>query len=233
MTFTKLQDANERLTQYKSALRWYLTNTSFRIVFVENTLTDFSSEFQEYIESGRLEYITFDGNNFDRKLGKGYGEALILSKAIEVSGLLKSCRNIIKITGRLILSNINILTSQLKDNETVFANTLLVNGKCLADSYVFLCPAGFLTDCFLPNITMLNDAEGFYFEHLLYDSILKWRSKSFSHKEFKQPLKIKGLSASTGQAYYREGIVSVLKAWIKWLMHSHQIYHNSLRLKPS
>lgn len=231
MSFTILQNSNERMRQYKSALKWYLENTSFRIVFVENTMTDLSGEFEEYINSGRLEYITFDGNNFDRRLGKGYGEAMILGKALELSGTLKNCSNIIKVTGRLILTNINKLSAQIDNTDTIFANTLLANGKCLANSYVFFCPPLFLKEYFLPNSGALNDEAGYYFEHLLYDSILRWRSRKHNHKEFKSPLKINGLSASSGLAYYRGGILSIIKAWLKWLMHSHQIYKNTLNLK--
>lgn len=108
MSYTVLQDVKERKRQYVDALNFYLKETLLPIVFVENSNTDFSMEFQSYIDSGRLEYITYDGNNgFDKIKGKGYGEALMLLYAIEHSTLIKSCKYMIKITGRLKVENIN------------------------------------------------------------------------------------------------------------------------------
>lgn len=108
MANTVLQDASIRKSQYVDALNFYLTNTSLPIVFVENTNTDFSLDFHNWIETGRLEYITFEGNSgFDKTKGKGYGEALMILYAIQHSVMLRNCKHLIKITGRLQVKNIN------------------------------------------------------------------------------------------------------------------------------
>lgn len=228
MSYTKLQDSSERLKQYKSALSWYLENTSYEIVFVENTMTDFSEEYKAYIKSGRLEYITFKGNDYDRCLGKGYGEALILEKAIAESVLLKSADYILKITGRLILTNIRQTVKQAKSSDIVLADTSLSNGKCLAQSHVFLCPPKFLKSYFLPKSRLPNDEKGYYFEHLLYDCIISWVKDGLIHHDFKTPLKIDGVSASTGQPYYRGGILSSFKSMLKYILHRYSIYKNNI-----
>lgn len=44
---------------------------------------------------------------FDRKKGKGYGEALILEYALEHSLFVHQCDFLVKITGRLKLLNVN------------------------------------------------------------------------------------------------------------------------------
>lgn len=111
MTYTVLQDIGERRKQYVDALSYYLENTSFPVVFCENTLCDFSALFQSYIDSGRLEYLTFDGNNYDRIKGKGYGEALIMIYAIEHSRLIRKDGYVTKITGRIKVQNITGLCS--------------------------------------------------------------------------------------------------------------------------
>lgn len=108
MSFTALQDWKVRKQQYVEALDFYLTTTPLPVVFIENSNTDFSEEFHSWIEQGRLEYITYNGNSsFDKIKGKGYGEALMLLYAIENSSLLRQCRHLIKITGRLQVQNIN------------------------------------------------------------------------------------------------------------------------------
>ena len=81
MLYTTIQDTELRKKHYIESLFFYLTKTQYKIVFVENSNTDISSLYQKEISEGRLECITFDGNNYDRSLGKGYGEALILDYA--------------------------------------------------------------------------------------------------------------------------------------------------------
>ena len=111
MSHTELQDPVTRVNQYRKALHFYLSETTLPIVFCENTMYDISTEFRIHIDSGRLEYMTFDGNRYDRKKGKGYGEALIMKYAIEKSKLIKESKYIIKITGRIIITNINHFSS--------------------------------------------------------------------------------------------------------------------------
>lgn len=106
MSHTELQDPETRANQYKKALDFYIKETSIPIVFCENTLYDMSSDYYQYIESGRLEYLTFNGNDYDKRRGKGYGEAKIMGYAIKNSQIINDCKYIIKITGRLIVTDI-------------------------------------------------------------------------------------------------------------------------------
>lgn len=111
MSATKIQNINVRRKQYEKALRFYLDETSFPVVFCENTEYDFSNEYKNYIDSGRLEYITFNGNNYDKSRGKGYGEALIILYALNHSNLIKESKYIFKITGRVIIRNIEYISN--------------------------------------------------------------------------------------------------------------------------
>lgn len=112
MSYTYLQDKDIRKKQYIEAIEFYLNKTNLPIVFAENTNTDFSHLFRRYIDNGRLEYITFDGNSgFDKIKGKGYGEAIIMLYAIKHSQILRNCKYLIKVTGRIKVENINKLTN--------------------------------------------------------------------------------------------------------------------------
>lgn len=114
MDKTVLQNPAIRKQQYCDALDFYLNQTSCHIVFCENTMTDFTSQYQSYIESGQLECLTFDGNHYDHSWGKGYGEAQIILYAYHHSRLLRHARYVLKITGRIIISNVQrILQSPL------------------------------------------------------------------------------------------------------------------------
>ena len=73
MTYTALNNIEERKTQYVNAIRFYLKQTNYPIVFSENSGTDISYLFQDFIDSGKLECLSFIGNQ-DKQKGKGYGE---------------------------------------------------------------------------------------------------------------------------------------------------------------
>ena len=111
MSHTALQDPVVRAEQYRQALDFYIKETNLPIVFCENTMYDMSVDYKQYIDSGRLEFLTFDGNNYDKQRGKGYGEAVIMKYAVEHSNLIRNSKYIIKITGRLIVTDIKRISS--------------------------------------------------------------------------------------------------------------------------
>lgn len=174
MAFTALQDSNERLRQYIGSISYYLKNTTVPIIFVENTCADFSDMFQEYIQNGRLEFISFDGNNYEKTRGKGYGEAGIINEAFKRSRVLNTVKYVLKITGRLQIDNINVLLS----TPLMSVNNIFQCDFRRTDylwSMVFLMRASLLREVFELNISRLDDSKGIYFEHVLYESVLKHR----------------------------------------------------------
>ena len=203
MPFTVLNDTSERLRQYREALNFYLNETTLPIVFCENTLCDFSEDYKEYIASGRLEYITFDGNNFDKSRGKGYGEALIIEEAFRHSMLLDQCNFVVKITGRLIVRNISQL---VKDNRRMFTDTIqtFYPNSNMADSRLVILPKLFCIDDFLARKDSINDTEGYYFEHLLYDAVIS--RKKYIYVPFLHVPLIDGVSGSTGNLYKSDNV---------------------------
>lgn len=111
MSETVLQNSEERAEQYRHAIDFYIKETNLPIVFCENTMYDMKSDYEQHIISGRMEYLMFDGNNYDKKRGKGYGEARIMKYAISHSDIIKQSKYIIKITGRLVITNIMRIAS--------------------------------------------------------------------------------------------------------------------------
>lgn len=188
MPHNMLTNIAEREKQYIKALHFYLENTSCKIVFVENTLHDFSNQFESPIKSGRLEYITFQGNDYNLKLGKGYGEGQIIKHAFRSSKFLKDSDNIMKVTGRLQLSNIKYFTS-LGGIDTVMSNLVITKSEVLSSSFIFIAPKIFFTDYFVPDVEKINDSENFYFEKFLYDRIEAWVKAGHHHSFFKFPFK--------------------------------------------
>lgn len=199
MSFTAIQDVNVRLRQYQEALTWYLNNTSEKIVFVENSGFDISPFFLPYITEGRLEVITFEGNTYDRALGKGYGEALLIDYGLRHSCWLRNAERIVKITGRLICLNIEAIVASYKEPETIYAVKYLDDERkmeCLSQVVVFT--TDFLQNYLLPQKGKLNDNIHYWFEHLLYDSACEWEKAGHLFKDMWIPVELKGESGSSG-----------------------------------
>lgn len=222
MSYTALQDVEERKKQYLNAISWYLENTSLDIVFVENTCYDLSESISKINHSHRLEYLTFDGNNFDKTLGKGYGEALILKYAFQNSKKIKTADSIIKVTGRLIVLNIKKLISCCKNQNTLYIKELYQDNRMWFQSNFFVAPPAFF-HLFIDNYKRLNDSKGYYFEHLMYDLAPDWKKTGGKIKELMPPVLFYGQSGSTGQ-YYPNNTYYTIRSYILFLFHRLEIY---------
>ncbi len=200
MAFTALSNKIERQKQYIKAIEFYLQETHYPILFVENSGTDISSLFQEHIESGRFECMTFIGNH-DKKRGKGYGECEILNFALSHSKLIENMQNcyIAKITGRLIIRNIDKV---LRFHRLLFSKRSVfftINTDfTFSDSRLIIAPVDFY-HVFLRKKNEINDNFGYFFEHALLDTIKT--EKQYKYFPFFIIPKIEGSSGSTGCAY--------------------------------
>lgn len=106
-SYLKRSDIEERKEDYILALESWLTKTSYEIVFVENSNYDLSflkDKFNNY--GDRVEYISYNGNNYNRNLGKGYGEYHSILYALEHSKKLENEVYLNKVTGRYFLEGI-------------------------------------------------------------------------------------------------------------------------------
>lgn len=209
MSYTAIQDIAVRTRQYTEALDFYLQNSHLKIVFVENTLYDISSSYKQYIAENRLECLSFAGNTFSRELGKGYGEAEIIKYALEHSSFIKEADYIVKITGRLILRNLNnilgitnLLYAGRKNGVSVD-----VIDEHIAESRVIIASFDFYSTFFIPNMNQINDSSGYYFEHLLVSSIKNWISSGNIFIPIPVFPQLVGYSGSTGIEYKCDNIL--------------------------
>lgn len=77
------ESLNNREEQYRDTLRFYTQQPSIaRILFVENSAWDLSRLKQE-VDCPRVMWLSLDENNFPREWGKGYGEFLLLDRAVD------------------------------------------------------------------------------------------------------------------------------------------------------
>ena len=200
MSYTTLNNPEERKKQYVDAIYFYLSKTNYPIVFSENSGIDISYLFQDYIRSGRLEVLSFCGNQ-DKKRGKGYGECEIIEYALQNSKLINSSigERIIKITGRLKIKNIKMiihLHTLMFSKQTTICS--INSDLSFPDSRIIIAAKTFYLT-FLKNKDKINDTEGYYFEHALCD-ILK-KEKKYPYSPFLFIPFIEGISGSSGKSY--------------------------------
>jgi hypothetical protein len=106
----------QRQEDYFNSLKYYVNNHPQvrKIIFVENSgwsLDRVKQAVEENPYNKQVEFISLNCNEFPRKLGKGYGECLLIEKGLEQSSLIKTVTHFAKITGRIYLQNMsNILT---------------------------------------------------------------------------------------------------------------------------
>ena len=200
MKYTALQNAKERELQYYNAIQYYLDKTSLPIVFCENSnQLEFCKYFKAEKQKGKFEYLTFNGNNYDKNRGKGYGEAIIIDYALKHSKIINQNsvdNSIVKITGRIIIKNINVLLSHC-NKDKVYANFYPKDKLC--SSQCFVSPISFLS-FFVIDAHRINDSKHYYFEHLLYDKINDWKKMGRKHSCFINPILRIGISGTTGQS---------------------------------
>lgn len=228
MASTVIQDVCIRKKQYYDALNFYLHSTDYRIVFLDNSGYDISKDFSEQVEYGRLEIITIDNNNFDKKMGKGYGEGLIIKYGIYNSKFINSNSIIIKISGRHIITNLNhiyYLTRKACRSKSFICcdiNTKSHSGMsdCFIASYNFFA---FFSEKY---ITLIDESKNIWFEHALYKSIIDF-CKNNKFIFLPLPLNQKGYSGSTGKQFSKPNMSRYLKHIIKYFLYYFDIIHLS------
>ena len=104
-----VNDAEARAAQYAATLEFYLAEPAVRrIVFADNSGYDLA-RFRELAArhpDTEVEFLSVDGNDYPRHLGKSYGELLILDTIAARSRLVQEAGGFAKVTGRFPILNL-------------------------------------------------------------------------------------------------------------------------------
>ena len=106
-------DTEIRKKQYIDAIMWYYNNTTYKILFCENSGTDISKHIG-LENKQRIEILTYTSDNHNRERSKGYKEMEILEYVYNHSKIISSADILVKITGRLQLLNIKSIINCLQ-----------------------------------------------------------------------------------------------------------------------
>lgn len=197
-TSLTIKDPLIRRQQYLETINFYLLNTKFKIVFVENS----NDKLQNFpLVPERIEYLTFYSEPLKPDLGKGYKELEIINYAIENSVFFKKANSIVKITGRLKVLNLdklsrNFLKVAKKKNNLIYADPFAFKNM---DSRCFFFTLDFWP--FLKNVGRSINVQ-YNFELTLWDAIKEYnRIEGNDFVPLKYPLRIEGVSGSFGVNY--------------------------------
>lgn len=207
--FLNLVDENVRLQQYKESLRFYIENTKLlNIVFCDNS--NYNYDFIDEMCLARkhnknLEILRYAGNVEKAiKQGKGYGEGEILNYIFENSKYVNG-RMCIKVTGRLIVYNIDAMIKRIKSNHIYMNNNLFGQGS--VDTRCYVISEQEYRKYYLQEYNAVDDENGLSIEILFAQ-----KNKQIKEKIYNIPVYpiVKGVSGSSGICYEKEGKITQL-----------------------
>lgn len=226
MPTLKLTNPQARLAQYKLALDFYLKNTNIPIVFVDNSNYDFSNEYLEFIKIKRLEYHTFSAK-YDAKLGKGYGELSIIEYALENSLFLKETDYIIKITGRLIVANIQQLIEDCNKHIYKLHPIAICNINPQLNytrTEFFVSTARFYNEYMHKyKFLMEKNIERLNYEVLTTLSLKLCQKDHYYFTVFKIPIELRGIGGGTGKIYDKLPTYEYIKVYTKYILYKYHL----------
>ena len=194
---------DDRLQDYKSAFKKWLDDAAVRhIVVVENSGFDLS-EFRYMADKARLrkevEFISFDGQDFPRHLGKGFGENIALKEVVRSSKLLASSKKFIKLNGRYYVNNSKTFFDEMLRPIDVYCD--LSRNLSWSDSRLFGGSLEFLRNYVCTECSRINDSAGVFFEHCLARASLRALADGYTWKMPNTIPDIVGLSGTTNAPY--------------------------------
>jgi hypothetical protein len=186
-----------RAIEYATALRrWTRYSSLFKeIMWWENSdhalAHKIAAEFAPTVSAHIIK-----AEAFDSRLGKGYGEALLLQQ-IASTGI--GSKYALKCTGRLGVANIRSLLSTLDSRPDIVIR--LTQDFTYADSRLFVISSKLLSNLTSNLESEVNDGRGAYLEHALARRVLRLAAEGAHVRSWTVLPRFVGRSGSTGQRY--------------------------------
>lgn len=216
INFMKRDNSEVRLKDYLLAIRNWLDKCELNIVFVENSNFPKESIGDDIILNKKFEYITYNGQNFPRNKGKGFGEINSFEYAFANSRFLKDANFIVKCNGRYFFKGI----SKFENIDADIVGEFNLNLSFM-DSRVFGFKQVFFTNYFLNYKSIIDDSKGIYFEHALAMATHELLSKNGKWSAIPFPLIIEGYSGTDNYKYnsFYSNIKKYIKFYLKKIIH--------------
>lgn len=220
MPSTVVVDEDIRKRSYVDALRYYREKTPYYIVFVDNSNVNLSSYFEN---SEKMEFINFCGNDYDKRLGKGFGEGEIIEYAFKHSVYINSFKNlpIVKISGRHIVVNLKkilTMTNFFIDKKETFISAHINSKAKSVISDIFVAHPYFYSNYLIKYTRQIDESRDYWFEHSLYDAVCLVYKDGGMVLNMPMAINQKGYSGSTGEEFQVPRFIDHLKSFIKSIL---------------
>jgi len=211
----KRVDKEQRENDYIEAIKFYV-QFNLPIVFCENSNTK-SEMILDVLNNSNIkfEYLTFKSKKSIE--GKGKGESEIICHAFLHSNIIKTCDNIIKITGRYKIKNFLKQIKNIKTN-SIYVN--ITNNLNYSDSRFFILNKKFYDDYFSVNFKRIDEEKGVYIEHVLLSSTLSYVSDFNEWNLLNQKTIYEGFYGTDNRKYKND----VFKLFLKKFFYRFKIY---------
>lgn len=197
-------DIEIRLSQYLNSIEYAILHykTISEIVFIENTgyKYDYSGLQEQATQNGKkLEIISFRGDysNIQQK-GKGFGEGESIKYALNNSNILKKCDQFFKLTGRLIVKNMDEIVESTRSSSSFIYHpkTIYRIPKDHIETYFYKVDKNVYIEYLIDAHQDIDESDFRYLEHVFYEKL-----SLFALRSFKIVPLISGFSGTSGNPY--------------------------------
>lgn len=201
-----------RLADYQLALARWLDDPWVRnLIVVENSgypLDALEAQVAAHKSGKTVEFLSFDGQDFPRQLGKGFGETRALTHVAMHSRVLASAGRFMKVNGRYYVPNVARVLSGMTAQTAVYFN--INKSMTFADSRVFGGDVDFLNYVCREGRSC-DDSNGVWLEHALARAGLRAIADGKPWAFITTMPKIAGISGTENKPY----VEPLLRRW-KW-----------------
>ncbi len=202
-----------RFQDYKKSFNFWVNNAFVnKIILIENSNFDLSyfNEVAEDIKNKEIEIISSNSNNeYDKSLGKGYGQYLCLKEIFDQSQIAKTTKYFIDITGRHCIKNFKAIIEDIIKNESDIYVNITDNLK-FADANIYGGTKNFFINYLLPETKKTNDSQNKIFENCVASATLKAVSDGMSLSKTPIYADIEGFIGTNGKKY-KQSIIKKIK----------------------
>ena len=202
-----------RFQDYKKSFNFWVNNAFVnKIILIENSNFDLSyfNEVAEDIKNKEIEIISSNSNNeYDKSLGKGYGQYLCLKEIFEQSQIAKTTKYFIDVTGRHCIKNFKAIIEDIIKNESDIYVNITDNLK-FADANIYGGTKNFFINYLLPETKKTNDSQNKIFENCVASATLKAISDGMNLSKTPIYADIEGFIGTNGKKY-KQSIIKKIK----------------------
>ena len=202
-----------RFQDYKKSFNFWVNNAFVnKIILLENSNFDLSyfNEVAEDIKNKEIEIISSNSNNeYDKSLGKGYGQYLCLKEIFDQSQIAKTTKYFIDVTGRHCVKNFKAIIEDIIKNESDIYVNITDNLK-FADANIYGGTKNFFINYLLPETKKTNDSQNNIFENCVASATLKAVSDGMNLSKTPIYADIEGFIGTNGKKY-KQNIIKKIK----------------------